>query len=290
MKNFDKLKKVIACPDCHGVLTYSDKSLECHGCGKIFPIRYGIPILFNSKSEFAVSKEANDFYENYDDKSMKLQLKKYFSLPNFIVARPTLHDRLRDSYIFNALPDSSILNFGSGVQNVIDHPALVNFDIYPHANADIVGDGHFLPFLDESMDGVWLCAVLEHLKRPFDVADEVFRVLKKDGFVLIAVPFMQPRHGSPADFFRYTLDGIRSVFSKFKEIEGGVTGKGPIGTWAEMTVALAGGVIENKAVSYAIRFFVGWVIYPLALVDKLMVRKISNPMIFGGVCYLGKKR
>ena len=152
---------------------------------------------------------------------MKNRIKRFLPLPNFIVSRPTLHDRLRDTYIFGAPNESMILNLGSGVQNKLSHPGLINLDIYPHENADIVGDAHSIPFIDGCLDGVWLCAVMEHLNRPFDVADEVYRILKLGGFVLVTVPFIQPRHGSPHDFFRYTIDGLRSVFKDFREIGGG---------------------------------------------------------------------
>jgi SAM-dependent methyltransferase len=162
-----------------------------------------VPLLFGCDSH-QIADEGKMAYSDYDAKSLKNRLKCLLPLPNFIVARPTLHDKLRDTHVFGAPSVSMILNLGSGVQNRL--PGLINLDIYPHENTDVAGDAHRLPFLAESMDGVWLCAVMEHLRRPFDVADEVFRVLKPDGFVLVTVPFIQPRHGSPYDYFRYTLD------------------------------------------------------------------------------------
>ena len=247
-----------------------------------------MPILFGRDSKL-VEGEGKEAYENYDSRSMRKRIKRFLPLPNFIVARPTLHDRLRDSHVFGALPESNILNLGSGVQNKQSQGNLVNLDIYAHHNTDVAGDAHYLPFLNESMDGVWLCAVLEHLQKPFDVAAQVFRVLKPGGFVLVTVPFIQPRHGSPHDYFRYTIDGLRSVFKDFQEDEGGVTGKGPVGTWAEMTMALAGSLSRNVALSYGLRFFTGWLLYPLTFLDKILTKTCSNSPIAGGSCYLGTK-
>ena len=182
-----------------------------------------------------------------------------------------------------------ILNLGSGVKNRLSHPGLINLDIYPHENTDVAGDAHNLPFIDGCMHGVWLCAVMEHLSRPFDVADEVYRILKPGGFVLVTTPFIQPRHGSPHDYFRYTLEGLRSVFKGFQEVEGGATGTGPMGTWVEITVALIGSFSRNPYISYALRFVTGWAIYPLTFVDRLIANRLFDSPVIGGVCYLGRK-
>lgn len=157
-------------------------------------------------------------------------------------------------------PEAMILNLGSGTAHRISHPGLINLDIYPHENAHVAGDAHHLPFLDGSLDGVWLCAVMEHLARPFEVAAEVFRVLKDTGFVLVTVPFIQPRHGSPHDYFRYTLDGLRSVFQGFQELAGGSSGTGPVGAGAEMTMELASIACRRPFINYGLRFLAGWVL------------------------------
>jgi uncharacterized protein YbaR (Trm112 family) len=43
------LLEVIVCPDCHGDLTLSDTAeggaLTCGGCGLVYPVRDGIPVL-----------------------------------------------------------------------------------------------------------------------------------------------------------------------------------------------------------------------------------------------------
>jgi SAM-dependent methyltransferase len=44
------------------------------------------------------------------------------------------------------------------------------------------------PFADASFDGVFASHVIEHLARPLAFVDEVFRVLKPDGFVYIECP------------------------------------------------------------------------------------------------------
>lgn len=45
-----------------------------------------------------------------------------------------------------------------------------------------------LPFENESFDVVTMLAVLEHLSYPEDILKEIYRVLKKDGRLIITVP------------------------------------------------------------------------------------------------------
>lgn len=39
------LATIIVCPDCHAALRELDAEIECTGCGLIYPIRDGIPVL-----------------------------------------------------------------------------------------------------------------------------------------------------------------------------------------------------------------------------------------------------
>lgn len=39
------LAAIIVCPECHGSLVEAADELTCQGCGLIYPIRDGIPVL-----------------------------------------------------------------------------------------------------------------------------------------------------------------------------------------------------------------------------------------------------
>lgn len=67
-----------------------------------------------------------------------------------------------------------------------------------------------------------LCnAVLEHVKDPDNVIKELKRLLKPGGHLVICVPFLQPYHGSPDDYRRFTRQGLEELFERhgFKLIE-----------------------------------------------------------------------
>jgi SAM-dependent methyltransferase len=61
-----------------------------------------------------------------------------------------------------------------------------------------------LPFPDKSFDTIILSDVLEHLPEPQRLWDEMARVLRPDGKVLLNVPYYYCLHEEPHDYFRYT--------------------------------------------------------------------------------------
>ena len=42
-----RLLEILACPACHGEIaeTDSEDGLRCAGCGRVYPIRDGIPVM-----------------------------------------------------------------------------------------------------------------------------------------------------------------------------------------------------------------------------------------------------
>ncbi len=115
-------------------------------------------------------------------------------------------------------PGKIVLNLGSGIGQ-FDHYLskeikLINLDIVPlKKNVHVIGDAHFLPFKNESFDIIYSIAVLEHVKKPWIVADEIFRVLHPGGHVVLELPFLNVIHDEH-DYFRFTDKGILSLFDE----------------------------------------------------------------------------
>lgn len=100
----------------------------------------------------------------------------------------------------------------------------IGLEITPESSPALVGDAQLLPFADASMDGVLMVSVLEHLCDPIRAVDQVWRVLKPGGIFFSYAPFYHPYHGSPQDYFRFTLEGYRYLlrgFSSVKFVSGG---------------------------------------------------------------------
>lgn len=102
----------------------------------------------------------------------------------------------------------------------------VTFDMAPGPNIDVVGDALNLPFEDRSFETIVSTQVLEHVEKPWLVVKEIHRVLKPGGICFLTAPFMEPYHPYPGDYFRYSVDGIKSLFQNegFQIIESGSYG------------------------------------------------------------------
>jgi SAM-dependent methyltransferase len=113
-------------------------------------------------------------------------------------------------------PGKRVLNLGSGIGQ-FDHylskeVRAINLDISTsQKNLQVIADAHFLPFKHDCLDIIYSIAVLEHVRRPWVVADEIFRVLRPGGHVVLELPFLNVIHDKD-DYFRFTDKGIRSLF------------------------------------------------------------------------------
>jgi SAM-dependent methyltransferase len=61
-----------------------------------------------------------------------------------------------------------------------------------------------LPFDDNEFDTVILSDVLEHIPQPEKLWKEMYRILSKDGKLILNVPFYYWIHEQPHDYYRYT--------------------------------------------------------------------------------------
>jgi len=108
---------------------------------------------------------------------------------------------------------------GSGAEQLYgDQLELTSCDIYISKYTDLISDGHYLPFKDQSFEGIWIQAVLEHVADPVRVTEEIHRTLKPDGVIYSEIPFIQQVHEGAYDFTRFTVVGHRYLFKKFSEV------------------------------------------------------------------------
>jgi SAM-dependent methyltransferase len=80
--------------------------------------------------------------------------------------------------------------------------------------ADHFYNGDIFPFETSSFDSVLCNQVLEHVFNPDDFLNEVNRVLKPSGKLLLTVPFVWDEHEQPYDYARYSSFGLRSLLEK----------------------------------------------------------------------------
>jgi SAM-dependent methyltransferase len=114
-------------------------------------------------------------------------------------------------------PESLCLDVGAGLRHSC-FSNVVNTEIYPSISTDVLCVGEDLPFESEQFDYVICAAVLEHTRRPWEVAREICRVLKAGGKVLVDYPFLQSVHGYPHHYFNATPQGAISLFEAYCDI------------------------------------------------------------------------
>jgi len=87
--------------------------------------------------------------------------------------------------------------------------------------ADHFYDGETFPFADGEFDSAVANEVFEHVFNPDRFLNEVYRVLKPGGMVLMTMPFVWDEHEQPHDFARYSSFGIRHLLEQhgFEVIE-----------------------------------------------------------------------
>ncbi|MBV9492523.1 MAG: class I SAM-dependent methyltransferase [Verrucomicrobia bacterium] len=152
-----------------------------------------------------------------------------------VAGRPNLFPHLDapqvlpESHLSNPLPENAIslieeargglvLNLSAGgtakrFENVVEAEAAV------FRHTDLVADAHNLPFVDGAFEAVIAMNAFEHYRDPKRAANELFRVLRPGGRVLIRTAFLQPLHEKPWHFYNCTRYGLEEWFKEFETLQ-----------------------------------------------------------------------
>ncbi|WP_121357508.1 class I SAM-dependent methyltransferase [Flavisolibacter nicotianae] len=138
----------------------------------------------------------------------------------FYFARKGLHKNIK---ALSETITGKILDVGCGrkpYKNLFRYSEYIGLDIenpgHPHLNEDIdiYYDGKTFPLGDGEFDNVICNQVLEHVFTPAHFLQEINRVLKKDGHLLLTVPFIWDEHEQPNDFARYSSFGLKYLLEE----------------------------------------------------------------------------
>jgi SAM-dependent methyltransferase len=85
---------------------------------------------------------------------------------------------------------------------------------WDYSGLDALADLQALPFPDAAFDATLNVVTLEHVRDPARVLDELGRVLKPGGRILLIVPHEWEEHQQPHDYYRYTRYGARHLLER----------------------------------------------------------------------------
>ena len=242
------------CPACHSssLTLVEGERLDCASCGASYPLVNQVPILINDvNSVFAIADyvSAKGYsgvsYGRDDDVTVSGWRKGYRRMAHAISEFGIRSDHLDSTAAIakvcqGATTRPRILIIGAGNVRFSHAADFVYTDVAFSAGIDAIVDSHDLPLADASFDMVVAVAVLEHVADPFRVVNEIWRVLKPEGFVYAVTPFLQPVHMGAYDFTRFTYLGHRRLFRRFAdEASGLVLGPGAVSAWAFRSLLLS---------------------------------------------------
>lgn len=93
----------------------------------------------------------------------------------------------------------------------------VGTDLREGTGVDVVLDVHNIDLPSGSVGTVLCLDTLEHVEYPRKAIDELNRILKPNGTLVISSSMNFPIHDFPYDFWRFTPDGFKSLLSPFSQ-------------------------------------------------------------------------
>lgn len=262
---------LIVCPICHSGLAGSDDELHCPACPADYAVEHGVPILIPATVGFL---EGDERWTPPAALSANPRLKDWLdrvrSRLNVAPVYKTERSRsvVRD-YVATFPEGSIVLNIGSGTTRYgID---VLNLEIAPDPEVDVVAVAEWLPIADESVDGAILMAVLEHVQSSDRTLSEAQRVLRIGGTLLVDVPFIQGYHAAPGDYRRFTEQGLRAEIERYGfEVEESGVAVGPASAMSWVTAEFMALLFSGRsAVGYRIaRNVTGILAAPIKYADR----------------------
>lgn len=91
----------------------------------------------------------------------------------------------------------------------------LGLDMRPGPGVDRVGNVESLPFPDETFGTVLALNTFEHVRCFWRGFDEVRRVLRPDGVLIVSCPFFFRIHNYPEDYWRFTPAAFESLLDPY---------------------------------------------------------------------------
>jgi SAM-dependent methyltransferase len=138
------------------------------------------------------------------------------------------------------------------------------------ALVNVVGDGEHLPFASDSFDLIFCTQVLGYIRRPEQVIEEIHRVLKPGGMLLLSAPALSPSD-SDEEYWCFYPAGLRALLAPFSKIE--IAGEGGSITGVCRTVNAG---LNTFAKYRPIRYLLRATVFPVVNIVGLLMERLAH--------------
>lgn len=248
------------CPECHSLLARSVDQLSCGRCACSYPIVGGVPHFFSGHL-----KMTEDLSFQADQMFNATLTAKIYNLGKKIVSSDYQPKHHLAEFVSAIKPGSLVVELGSGSRRLT--PDIINIDLFPFPNVDIVADAAKTPLGSETVDYMVIDTVLEHVPEPHRVVDEIFRITKPGGEIYCVAPFVFPYHGYPHNYFNFSKDALEFLFRNFSQCSVEIA-RGPTSALTNLLSEYVAVILAGKsAMQYT--FWKGVALAPIFLLKYL---------------------
>jgi SAM-dependent methyltransferase len=132
-------------------------------------------------------------------------------------------------------------------------------DRFQNTQPDLFWDNERIPLATATVDCALCTEVLEHCPNPLQLLQEVQRVLKPGGTLILTVPFLWPLHEVPHDWCRYTPFALRHLLDSagfhVKDLRS-------LGGYDHSLAQMLGLWVRRRPMNRWLRFILTLLIYP----------------------------
>jgi SAM-dependent methyltransferase len=190
------------------MLKWSEDQAMCEVCSKNYPVHENILSFVDCHNE--KTKESEFQAEVMLNNTITA---KIFNIGKKLLNSEYMPKNHLSEFLINSGGGDIIVELGSGNRRLKD--IIINIDLFPFPNVDIVADITKIPLYSSIVDFAILDTVLEHVPEPHKVIKETYRILKPGGRAICIVPFIFPYHGYPKHYFNFSKDGLEFLFRDF---------------------------------------------------------------------------
>ena len=161
----------------------------------------------------------------------------------------------------------------------------INVDLFALPGVDVAADAEHLPFRCDVFQCIECDAVLEHVRHPDRVMQELIRVLARGGHLHLVTPFCHPFHQYPQDYRRFTLDGLKQLAGGEMEVVAEGWRTGPTATLLVFVLEYVKLWLPWRAWRILSHGILGWLLFPFRYLDLLFFQS-DRVGLMGNHCYL----